>query len=147
MESAQVVLEHGQIPLSSDSLVVDCSANAIPPRPLVPVWAGKRMTLQMVRTCQPTFSAAFIAHVEATFADEAEKNGLCAPAPGPNLDIDWLPMIAVSLKNRLAWRQHPGIEKWLARSRLDSFFASSRRVHPLIAPSWHCYSDRPKCRL
>jgi hypothetical protein len=109
---------------------VDCSANAIPPRPLVPVWAGKRVTLQMVRTCQPTFSAALIAHVEATFADEAEKNGLCTPVPGPNLDIDWLRMMAVSLKNRLAWRQHPGIEQWLAQSRLDSFFASSRRVQP-----------------
>jgi hypothetical protein len=35
----------------------------------------------MVRTCQPTFSAAFVAHIEATFHDEAEKNGLCAPVP------------------------------------------------------------------
>jgi len=42
---------------------------------LVPIWAGKHITLQMVRTCQPTFSAALIAHIEATLGDEAEKNG------------------------------------------------------------------------
>jgi len=55
------------LPLSPDTLVVDCSASAIPQRPLVPIWDGKRITLQMVRTCQPTFSAALIAHIEATF--------------------------------------------------------------------------------
>ena len=71
-----------------------------------------------------------IAHIEASFDDEAEKNGLCAPVPGPYLDIDWLRMLAVSVKNRFAWSQHPGIEQWLAQSRLDSFFASVRRVQP-----------------
>jgi hypothetical protein len=84
----------------------------------------------MVRTCQPTFSAALIAHIEATLGDEAEKNGLCAPVPSPYLDHDWLRMLAVSAKNRFAWSQHPGIEQWLAQSRLDSFFASVPRVQP-----------------
>jgi hypothetical protein len=130
VDATQIILEHGQLSLSPETLVVDCSASAIPQRPLVPIWAGKHITLQMVRTCQPTFSAALIAHIEATFDDEAEKNGVCAPVPGPYLDIDWLRMLAVSVKNRFAWSQHPGIEQWLAQSRLDSFFASLRRVQP-----------------
>jgi hypothetical protein len=129
VEATQIVLEQGQLPLSHDSLVIDCSASGIPQRPLVPVWAGVRITLQMVRVCQPTFSAALIAHIEGTFHDEAEKNGLCAPVPGPYLDIDWLRMLAVSVKNRFAWAQHPGIEQWLAQSRLD-LFASAWRVQP-----------------
>jgi hypothetical protein len=62
--------------------------------------------------------------------NEAEKNSLCAPVPSPYLDIDWLRVRAVSVKNRAAWSQHPGIEQWLAQSRLDSFFASVRRVQP-----------------
>jgi hypothetical protein len=128
VDATQIVLERGQLPLSPNTLVVDCSASAIPQRPMVPIWAGKHITLQMVRTCQPTFSAALIAHIEASFDDEAEKNGLCAPVPAPYLDIDWLRMLAVSVKNRFAWSQHPGIEQWLAQSRLDSFFASVRRV-------------------
>ena len=49
--------------------------------------------------------------------------------PGPYLDIDWLRMLAVSVKNRFAWAQHPGIEQWLAQSRLD-LFASAWRVQP-----------------
>jgi hypothetical protein len=130
VESTKVILEQGELPLSPNTLVVDCSASAIPRRPLVPVWDGKRITLQMVRTCQPTFSAALIAHIEATFDNEPEKNSLCAPVPSPYLDIDWLRMLAVSVKNRAAWAQHPGIEQWLAQSRLDSFFASMRRVQP-----------------
>jgi hypothetical protein len=130
VESTKVILEQGELPLFPNTLVVDCSASAIPQRPLVPIWDGKRITLQMVRTCQPTFSAALIAHIEATFDNEAEKNSLCAPVPSPYLDIDWLRMLAVSVKNRAAWSQHPGIEQWLAQSRLDSFFASVRRVQP-----------------
>jgi hypothetical protein len=129
LESTKAILEHGEIPLSSDILVVDCSANAIPQRPLVPIWAGNRVTLQMVRTCQPTFSAALIAHIEATFADDADKNNICDPVPGPDRDIDWLRMLVVSVKNRMAWTQHPGIEQWIAQSRLD-MFAAAGRVQP-----------------
>jgi hypothetical protein len=130
VEATRVVLENGELPLCHGTLVVDCSASGIPQRSLVPIWVGKRVTLQMVRTCQPTFSAAFIGHVEAAFTDDAEKNALCSPVPGPYLDIDWLRMLAVSVKNRFAWSQHPGIEQWLVQSRLDRFWASARNVKP-----------------
>jgi hypothetical protein len=130
VEETRVVLDRGTLPLSPDALVVDCSACGIPQRPLKPIWADKRITLQMVRTCQPTFSAAIIAYVEAHFDEDQQKNGLCAPVPSPNLDTDWLRMLAVTMKNRYAWSQHKDIEQWLAKSRLDSFWASSRRVLP-----------------
>jgi hypothetical protein len=130
VETGQIVLERGSLPLAAGMLVVDCSANAIPPRPAVPVFNGRSITLQMVRTCAPTFSAAFIAHVEAAFDDDAEKNALCEPVPNPNLDIDWLRMLAVNMNNRQRWSRHPGLEQWLAKSRLDSFFASARNVPP-----------------
>ncbi len=130
VEPAWIVLEQGSIPIEPGTLVVDCSASGIPPRPQVPIWAGDRITLQMVRTCAPTFSAALIAHVEATFADEAEKNALCAPVPSPWVDTDWLRMLAVSMTNRQRWARHPPLEQWLAASRLDSFFHSWARVQP-----------------
>ncbi len=56
----------------------------------MPVFDGNRITLQWVRLCQPTFSAALIGHVEATYNDEAEKNQLCAPIPLPTVPLDWL---------------------------------------------------------
>jgi hypothetical protein len=130
VEATQIVLERGSVPISTGTLVVDCSAHGIPQRPAVPVWAGDRITLQFVRTCQPTFSAAFIAHVEATFHDDAEKNFLCAAIPPPYLDIDWLRMLAVEMANRRKWSQHDHLVKWLSKSRLNSFFHSLDQIKP-----------------
>jgi hypothetical protein len=84
----------------------------------------------MIRTCQPTFSAALIGFIETAFGDPAQKNALCMPVPNPILDTDWLRMLAASTRNRLAWRAHPNIEEWLVKSRLNTFFAAPARVKP-----------------
>ena len=39
-------------------------------------------------------------------------------------------MLAVSTKNRIAWRAHPQIEEWLVKSRLNTLFAALARVKP-----------------
>jgi len=130
VESTRIVLDRGEIPLSSDTLVIDCSASGISRKPQVPVWSGNRITVQMVRTCQPTFSAALIGFIEATFADPEQKNALCQPVPNPVIDTDWLRMLAVTTRNRLAWRAHPNIEEWLLKSRLNTLFAAPARVKP-----------------
>ena len=116
--------------MSSDTLVVDCSASGISRKPQVPVWSGNRITVQMIRTCQPTFSAALIGFIEATFADPEQKNALCQPVPSPVIDTDWLRMLAVSTRNRALWRAHPNIEEWLLKSRLNTLFAAPARVKP-----------------
>ena len=130
VESTRIVLDRGEMPLSSDTLVVDCSASGISRKPLVPVWSGNRITIQMIRTCQPTFSAALIGFIEASFADPEQKNALCQPVPSPVIDTDWLRMLAVSTRNRALWRAHPNIEEWLLKSRLNTLFAAPARVKP-----------------
>jgi hypothetical protein len=98
---------------------------------LAPIWTDKTITLQLVRTCQPVFSAAFIGFVEASFGnDPSLKNSLCTPVPPPVVDTDWLTMLAVSMKNREAWRRYPQIDRWLAQSRLNGFFALAARAKP-----------------
>ncbi len=77
----EIVLENGTIPTSTGTLHIDCTADGLKRRPAVPVFDGDRITLQNVRTCQPTFSASFIGHTEAAYQDEAEKNELCTPIP------------------------------------------------------------------
>ena len=79
-----------------------------------------RINLQMVRTCQPAFSAALLAYVESHVADNAEKNALCGVTPNPTVPADWPRMWAVTLSNRMRWGQHPGLLQWMARSRLDA---------------------------
>jgi hypothetical protein len=130
VDSTRIVLDRGEIPLSSDTLVVDCSASGISRKPQIPIWSGSRINIQMVRTCQPTFSAALIAFIEATFADREQKNALCEPVPNPVLDTDWLRMLAVTTRNRAGWRAHPNIEEWLLKSRLNTLFAAPARVKP-----------------
>jgi hypothetical protein len=130
VESTRIVLDHGEMSLLPDTLVVDCSASGISRKPQVPIWSGNRINVQMIRTCQPTFSAALIGFVETAFGDPAQKNALCMPVPNPILDTDWLRMLAASTRNRLAWRGHPNIEEWLMKSRLNTFFAAPARVKP-----------------
>ena len=53
----------------------------------------------MVRMCQPTFSGALIAHVEAAYGNEAEKNRICTPVPPPDTPADWVRLMAIELAN------------------------------------------------
>jgi hypothetical protein len=121
IEQDRIVLDHGTIPTSPRCLHIDCSAAGIPVRPAIPVFDGNRITLQWVRTCQPAFSAALIAHVEATVADEDEKNLLCPPIAPPSVPIDWLRMFRTGFATRMLWRSRPELEDWIAVSRLDPF--------------------------
>jgi hypothetical protein len=109
-------------------LVVDCSAAGIPSVETVPVWSGDRITPQWLRSFGTVFSAALIAHVEATGGDDAEKNALCTPMVPPTLATDWLRMLEVSMKNQQRWSRHPQLQQWLAESRLNSMFHSAGRI-------------------
>ncbi len=128
IEKDRIVLAHGTLPSDPDRLYVDCSASAVERRPIVPVFEGHRITPQMVRTFQPTFSGAFIAHVEATVEDEGEKNQICAVIPMPDQPIQWLTMLVVNLANQYRWSKNPDLRNWIARSRLDGFTAMAHQV-------------------
>jgi hypothetical protein len=125
-----VVLQHGTVPADPGWLVVDCSASAIQKRPNIPVFQGHKITTQFVRTVQPTFSAALIAHIEATIDDEAEKNQICTVVPLPDVPADWLKMLAVNMGNQQRWSQVKGLQAWVAASRLDGFSGMARRIAP-----------------
>jgi NAD(P)-binding Rossmann-like domain len=130
IERDQIVLERGTVPTDPDRLYVDCSASAVQRRPIVPVFAGNKITPQFVRTVQPTFSAAFIAHVEANFEDEAEKNTLCTVVPLPDQPMHWLQMLAVNMGNQYRWSKYKDLQAWIAQSRLDGFTALAKSVTP-----------------
>ncbi len=117
--SEEVTLENGSYKPEPDTLYIDCSAGAIPKVPLVPVFRGRNITLQPVRYCQQTFSAALIGHVEATYDDEKLKNELCGPVLMPNEPMDYpLVMLQTNL-NAVAWLKQPKTGAWLSQCRLD----------------------------
>ncbi len=112
------------------ALVVDCSASAVNRRPIVPVFNGNTITPQFIRTVQPTFSAAMIAHVEASYEDQSLKNKLCTVVPLPDQPVDWLKMMAVNMGNQLRWSKDKELSRWIAMSRLDGFSALAASVTP-----------------
>jgi hypothetical protein len=130
IERGRIHLDQGSIPLEPGTVIVDCSAAGIPSVASVPVWQGDRITPQWVRSFGTVFSAAFIAHVEATFDDEAQKNALCSPIVPPSLATDWLRMLDTSLKNQQRWSKHPDLQQWLAGSRLNALFNTVANIKP-----------------
>ncbi|HMK12750.1 MAG TPA: NAD(P)-binding protein [Acidimicrobiales bacterium] len=126
IDRAEIRLELGTIETTTTTLHVDCSATGLPVRPATPVFAADRITIQMVRACQPTFSAAFIGFVESAFTDEDEKNRICTPIPAPDVPLDWLKMMRQELVNRDCWVHYPQIQDWMVESRLDPINKSIR---------------------
>jgi hypothetical protein len=117
----EIILEHGSVPAEPNTLYVDCSSAGIPRRPSTPIFAGNRITPQWIRTCQPTFSAAFIAHVDSTYDDDDLKNLLCTPIEPPEVPLDYARMFQLELATRTKWDQHPEIRTWSETCRLDPF--------------------------
>jgi hypothetical protein len=127
IESNQIVLEQGSIPTSTEHLHIDCSASALTNLTIKPVFEGDIITPQTVRSYQPVFSAAFIAHIELAYP-EAAKNKICNVVPLPNTLIDWLRLTAAFMMNQYIWSQDENLRKWLLENRLDGFSQLMRSV-------------------
>ena len=80
ISSDLVQLEHGDVESSPNELYVDCTAAGTPPWEIRPVFEPGRITLLYVTVGMVPFSAATIAAVETSPADEDEKNRLCPPS-------------------------------------------------------------------
>jgi hypothetical protein len=83
IEPGRVILDDGSLDVHGSALYIDCSADGFAHREPTPVFCGDHISLQAVRTCQPAFSAAAIAHVEAAYPDDQTRNAFCGPVPYP----------------------------------------------------------------
>ncbi|MEL7465711.1 MAG: NAD(P)/FAD-dependent oxidoreductase, partial [Pseudomonadota bacterium] len=101
----EVVLDQGTIPATAGTVHVDCSACAVTKRPTVKVFDGDRITLQMIRIFQPTFSASLIAWLDVHYDDEKAKNRLSSPAPLPDKATDWIKVNVATMMNQFNWSQ------------------------------------------
>jgi hypothetical protein len=130
VERDRIILDRGTVPANPGSLYVHCSAVAFKSQPSRKAFAGNAINIQMLRSCQPVFSAAITAHIELAFHSDAEKNALCQPVPLPEEPIDWLKMWAVNLANSHAWGKDENLRAWLCQSRLDGLSAAIARIAP-----------------
>lgn len=121
VDKDKVTLKNGTYTPQPDTLYVDCSANSIPKRPIVPVFNGKHITLQPVRLCQQVFSAAFLAHIEASYKNDATKNELSTPIPMPEHANEYVRQYLQTYRNQLLWASKPEVSAWVDASRLNLY--------------------------
>ncbi|UJW32012.1 NAD(P)/FAD-dependent oxidoreductase [Saccharothrix sp. AJ9571] len=119
INEADIELDGGTVPTDHRVLHVDCTADAAKQLPVVPIFQSGLITLQSVRVCQPVFSAALIAHVEATQSEDTVKNELCPVTPNPKTDVDWLRFAISANSEQLRWAGNADIGNWLHTSRLQ----------------------------
>jgi hypothetical protein len=119
IEPGRVALDGGTLDIDGLALYIDCTADGLARREPTAVFSGGHISLQTVRTCQPAFSAAVIAHVEATYPDDATKNAFCNPVPYPHEPTDWLRMMLTFNRNQLQWFSDPDMMAWVDAARLN----------------------------
>jgi hypothetical protein len=117
----EMLLDQGRVPVAPETLFVDCTASAVAPRPLQPIFQGDKIVLQLVRLPQPAFSAALVAYVEAHYDGDANKNRLCGTVPFPHTLDDYPRAMLTNMSNQFQWGQDKALRQWIRDSRLDGF--------------------------
>jgi hypothetical protein len=115
----RIDLADGSIAVADDAVVVHCAADGLKMRPLVPIWQPEAITLQPVRAGFPCFGAALAGYVEATRADDVEKNRLCPPSSFGNSLADWARMNVLGTRNTMSFGSEPDIKAWSDRVALN----------------------------
>jgi hypothetical protein len=121
IEAGRVQLEDGEVAAEPDTLYVDCTASAVPRPPPVPVFAGERITLQMIRLPQLPFSAALSAFLEASLTSDDEKNAFVAPIQATDTVSEYIAALVPDIANRQACNRNPLVRAWLNGSRTDGY--------------------------
>ena len=126
LERGRIVLDRGAVAGAADALHIDCTASAFGRPPIVPVFNGDRITIQMIRGGQMCLSAALIGHLEAAYQDEAEKNALCPPVPMPNTAEDWAVFRLADLRSSGRWASDKALRRWVAEHRLGAVISGGQ---------------------
>lgn len=123
----EIVLQHGTVPLPTDSLIVHCAASGLQYPPLVPVWSPDMIRLQTIRTGFPCFCAALAGYVEATRDDDRERNRLCPPNLLPDNPVSWARMQVRGTIAARTYGAEPDIVEWANGCALNPARIESRQ--------------------
>ena len=99
----EVQFERGAQTSHVGTLYVDCTADGLKRSPAQPVFQEHRIVLQPVLACQPAFSAAMIALVEAKVRALEKQNELCRPTQYPVIPKDYFTLALNTVLNVDRW--------------------------------------------
>ena len=112
VESTEIRLQRGEVPLEPGSLVVHCAAAGLQYPPMVPIWGSDMIRLQTIRAGAPCFAAALAGYVEATRDDDGERNRLCPPNALSDDAASWARMQVRGAAAASAFGSEPDIAAW-----------------------------------
>jgi NAD(P)-binding Rossmann-like domain len=129
IEADALVLDGGRVAIDAGTLCIDCTASAVEPRAMQPIFQPGKIVLQLVRAPLPTFSAAMIGYVEAHYSNDnksddqsnAQKNLLCGNVPFPENLTGYVHTMMANMMNQAQWSQDKTLRDWMRASRLDGF--------------------------
>lgn len=121
IEARGLLMERGTEPMPPQTLFVDCTASAWTSRTPRAVFKDDMITLQMIRSCQPCFSAAVIAAIEAGVSDQETQNAMSNVVPLPDTPLDLLDATLFSLMNQHEWGQDRALNAKIHNMRLNCF--------------------------
>ncbi len=124
----RIVFTDGEIEAKPDVVYVDCTAAGVPARPAVPVFSPERITLQYVYIGMVPFSAATLGFLEATRADDKEKNRLTPPVTFSGNAADMLALSYAGMSGILARGAEPDIAAWAEACRLNPATGAMARM-------------------
>ncbi|KAH6613069.1 pyridine nucleotide-disulfide oxidoreductase-domain-containing protein [Boeremia exigua] len=115
----KVTLEQGAYTPVPDTLFINCTALGLSDQPVIPIFNGRYITLQVVKFNQPVFSAALVAHIEATYDNDDDKNYFCEPVPYCFKPKDYVATFLPNVRNRMRWTEVSELNAWCEKARLD----------------------------
>ena len=121
IDTCEVVLTLGTIPAEPDTLYIDCTASAVPTRPLVPLFQPGKIVLQIVRSPAIGLSSAIVAFLESLSLSDEERNKLVTPVSFSKNLRDHVLELAIDMRNRQRLAKNPDTRRWIRQSRLDGF--------------------------
>jgi hypothetical protein len=119
VERGRLRFADGSVTVADDAVVVHCAADGLKYPPLVPVWRREGITLQAIRAGFPCFGAALVGYVEATRADDPDKNRLCPPSNYGNSMAQWAAMNVLGTRAALSFSSEPDIREWANQVALN----------------------------
>jgi hypothetical protein len=133
-----IVFDHEERPADPHRVYVDCTAEGVRPVEAKPVFAGDRITLQLVTIGIIPWSMATIGAVEALRDDDTDKNRL-SPSLSFTGDIADVLRVALNGMTGLAVRSaEPDLVAWNAGCRLDpSCAAGEHSTDPDVAAAFN----------
>lgn len=119
LERGRIVLDEGSVPTDADTLHVHCAARGLARPPLRPIFEPGRVTVQPFLWSFACYQFAMLGVVEATLAEDEEKNRLCRPLLYWDTNADYLTAFLAGMANERARAAYPVLARWAKDTRLN----------------------------